>query len=87
MVMIEVIFHDFVVIQFPINITFPFFHDVVALTSQVLDLFHCGTMEFLYGFTADRVHRIAGETSGTSGPETSVDVIGVWVSWWYPSSK
>ena len=32
-------------------------------------------MEFLHGFTTDRVHCIAGETSGTSVPETAVDFI------------
>ena len=32
-------------------------------------------MKFLHGFTADRVHGIAGITSGTSVPETAVNLI------------
>ena len=32
-------------------------------------------MKFLHGFTADRVHCIAGVTSGTSVPETAVNFI------------
>ena len=75
MVMIKVIFHVFVTIQFPINVTFPYLHHIVALTSQVLDLFRGRTMKFLHGFAADRVHCIAGVTSGTSVPETAVKFI------------
>ena len=76
MVMIEVIFHVFVVIQFPVDVAFPYFHDVVALTSQVLDLFHGRIMEFLRGFTIDRVHDIASVTFWASVPETAVDFVG-----------
>ena len=73
--MIKVIFHVFVVIQFPVDVAFPYFHDVVALTSQVFDLFHGRTMEFLHGFAIDRVHGIASVTSWASVPETAVDFV------------
>ena len=73
---VEVIFHVFAVIQFPVDVAFPYFHDVVALTSQVLDLFHGRTMEFLHGFAIDWVHGITSVTSWTSMPETAVDFVG-----------
>ena len=66
---------NIVVIQFPVDVAFPYFHDVVALTSQVLDLFHCRTMEFLHGFAIDQVHGIASVTFWASVPETAIDFV------------
>ena len=74
MVMIKIMLHVSVVAS-PIDVAFPYFHGVIALTSQIFDLFHCGTMEFLHGFAADQVHGIVGVTSGTSVPKTAVDFI------------
>ena len=67
--------HVIVLLQFSINVAFPYFHYIVALAPQVLDLFHGRTMKFLHGVTADRAHCIAGVTSRTSVPETTVDFI------------
>ena len=73
---VEVIFHVFVVIQFAVDVAFPYFHDVAVLTSEVLDLSHGRTMELLHGFAIDLAHGIASVTSWTSMPETAVDFLG-----------
>ena len=75
MVMIEVIFHVFIVIQFSVDVAFPYFHDLVALTSQVLDLFHGRAMEFLHGFAIVQVHGIMSVTFWASVPETAMDFV------------
>ena len=66
--------HLFVLLQFPVDVTFPHFHKVVTFAFQVLDLCHGAVVKFLHGFTtSDRIHGIAGVTSRTSVPETAVD--------------
>ena len=57
------------------DVAFPYFHDIVALTSHVLDVFHGRTMEFLHGFAIDRVHGIASVTFWASVPETAMDFV------------
>ena len=73
MIMVEIMLHLFVLLQFLVDVTFPHFNDVVTFAFQVLDLCHGAVVKFLHGFTSDRVHCIAGVTFRTTVPETAVD--------------
>ena len=74
MKMVEIMLHLFVLLQFSTDVTFPHFHHIIALTSQVLALCHGAMVKFLHGFVVDRIHGIAGVTFRASVPETAVDL-------------
>ena len=59
-----------------IDITFPDFHNVVAISLQVLDLLDDRLIKFVHGLVADQIHGIAGVTSRSPIPETALDFIG-----------
>ena len=73
MKMVEIMLHLVVLLQFAVDVAFPHFHHIIALTSQVLALCRGAMMEFLHGFVVDRIHGIAGVTFWASVPETAVD--------------
>ena len=67
MIMVEIMLHVFVLFQFPVDITFLHFHDVVTFAFQVVDLCHGTVVKFLHGFAIDRIHVIiAGVTFRTA---------------------
>ena len=72
MIMFEIILHIFVLLQFPVDVAFPHFYNIVDLTFQILDLRHGAVVKLLHGFAIDRIHCIAGVTSRTSVPEKAV---------------
>ena len=59
-----------------IDITFPHFHNVVAISLQVLDLLDGRLIKFVHGLVADQIHGIAGVISRSPIPETALDFIG-----------
>ena len=75
MVMIEIILHLFVLLQFPPDVAFPHFHDIIALTFQVLDLFYGRTIKFLHGFMIVHVDGIAGVTFRATVLKTALDFV------------
>ena len=74
MVMIEIILHLFVLLQFPPDIAFPHFYHI-ALMFQVLDLFYGRTIKFLHGFMIVHVDGIADVTFRATVPETALDFV------------
>ena len=73
MKMVEIMLRLVVLLQFAVDVTFPHFHHIIAVMSQVLALCHGAMVKFLHGFVVDRIHGIAGVTFRGSVPETAVD--------------
>ena len=65
--MLEKMLHLFVLLQFSVDVTFPHFHHIIAVTSQVLALCQGAMMKFLHGFVIGWIHGIAGVTFMPSG--------------------
>ena len=74
-VILEVLFHVFIVFQFFLRVTLPHFDDMEATIFKVLGLFHGGLMKIVHGLFADLVDGVSDITFQTPCKKYFVKVL------------